>query len=341
MGRRILIIGGTRNLGHLLALDLLESGAEVSVLNRGLTPNALPPDVHRLRADRSVPSELRDTLAPARFDAVVDTTLYNGPDARVIAELLRDRVERYVFLSTGQVYLVTRDAPRPSREEDYDRPLVSEPAPGTPDHDGWRYGVEKRDAEDALHAAFAATGFPYVSLRLPMVNGERDHYDRIRNYLARLDDGGPILVPDAPALPLRHVYSGDVVHAIRLVLDGAGCTGRAYNISQPETLSLDEFLGLLASLAGRQARVLALPRAELEARGLLPHCSPFSGRWMSALDDRRGIAELGMRYTPLAEYLGRIVAHHRANGSPVPTGYATRAVELEIAKGQRSAIETL
>ncbi len=341
MSRRILIIGGTRNLGHSLALELLAAGEEVTVLNRGITPNELPPEVRRLRADRSRLSELETALASARFDAVVDTTLYTGDDATVVAELLRDRVERYVFLSTGQVYLVTRAAPRPSREEDYDRPLLPEPPPGTPDHEGWRYGVEKRDAEDALHAAFETTGFPYVSLRLPMVNGERDHYDRIRNYLARLDDGGPILVPDAPALPLRHVYSGDVVHAIRLVLDGAGRVGRAYNISQPETLSLEDFLALLARAAGRQARVLTLQRAELEARGLLPQCSPFSGRWMSALDNERGVRELGMRYTPLADYLERIVAHHRAAGSPTPAGYATRAAELDAAERARSTVRVL
>lgn len=341
MSRRILIIGGTRNLGHSLALELLAAGEEVTVLNRGITPDELPPEVRRLRADRSRVSELETALASARFDAVVDTTSYTGDHATVVAELLRDRVERYVFLSTGQVYLVTRDAPRPSREEDYDRPLMAEPPAGTPDHDGWRYGVEKREAEDALDAAFLERGFPVVSLRLPMVNGERDHYDRIRNYLARLDDGGPILVPDAPALPLRHVYAGDVVHAIRLVLDGAGRAGRAYNISQPETLPLEDFVALLARTANRQARVLTLTRAELERRELLPQCSPFSGRWMSALDNARGIRELGMRYTPLAEYLERIVDHHRANGSPSPAGYATRDVELEIAKSQRSAIRAL
>lgn len=333
----VLIIGGTRNLGHLLATDLLAAGEQVTVLNRGRTPDELPPAVRRLRADRTDPRQMRLALGGDRFDAVVDTTLYTGPDASAIAELLRDRVGRYVFLGTGQVYLVTVNAPRPSREEDYDRPLLTEPPAGTPDHEAWRYGIEKRDAEDALAAAYASTGFPYVSLRLPMVNGERDHYERIRNYLARLDDGGPILVPEGPALSVRHVYSGDVVRAIRQVLGGAGAVGAAYNISQPETLSLVELLQLLGDIASRPVRLLTVPRAVLESESLLPHCSPFSGRWMSELDNRRSIAALGLSYTPLREYLARIVAHHRALGSPVPAGYAQRPRELAAAQQTEGA----
>jgi len=35
----VLIIGGTRNLGHLLSLELLETGHQVTVFNRGQTPD--------------------------------------------------------------------------------------------------------------------------------------------------------------------------------------------------------------------------------------------------------------------------------------------------------------
>ncbi|HJR40614.1 MAG TPA: NAD-dependent epimerase/dehydratase family protein [Gemmatimonadaceae bacterium] len=329
---RALIIGGTRNLGHLLALDLLESGADVAVLNRGVTPSELPSSIHRLRADRQDEGALRVALGAREFDAVIDTTLYTGEDARVIAAMLEGRVGKYVFISTGQVYLVREGAPRPATEEDYPGTLIAEPLPGSSDHENWRYGVEKRDAEDALAKAYRDSRFPFVSLRLPMVNGERDHYDRLRNYLARLDDGGPILVPAEGNLSVRHVYSGDVVRAIRAVLTTPRVEGEAFNISQEETLPLDGVLALVARIAGRPLRVTRVPRAELEARSLLPECSPFSGRWMSALDNRKSVAVLGMRYTPLPEYLERIVADHRGRGSPAPTGYARRQAELELAR---------
>ncbi len=49
-----------------------------------------------------------------------------------------------------------------------------------------------------------------------------------------------------------------------------------------------------------------MARAELEATGLLLDCSPFSGRWMSAVDNVRSKRELGMVYTPWREYVAAI-----------------------------------
>ena len=50
----ILIIGGSRNMGHLLAVELSQSGHRVTVLNRGLTADQLPEAITRLRADRTI-----------------------------------------------------------------------------------------------------------------------------------------------------------------------------------------------------------------------------------------------------------------------------------------------
>jgi nucleoside-diphosphate-sugar epimerase len=105
----ILIIGGTRNLGHLSALELLRVGHRVTVFNRGQPLDQLPSDVRRLHGDRSNPAQLAKALMGWSFDVVVDTTLYHGSDAQTITRLLDGRVGHYVFISTGQVYLVRRD----------------------------------------------------------------------------------------------------------------------------------------------------------------------------------------------------------------------------------------
>src|SRR5262249_34120082 len=127
--------------------------------------------------------------------------------------------------------------------------------------------------------------FPYTSFRLPMVNSERDHYDRIYGYFLRLQDGGPILVPEGESLPVRHVYGEDVVQAILRLASGEVGKGRAYNIGQDETLSLEQFLNMLAELMGRPLKRVRVPRKDLVRDSLLPYCSPFSGEWMSSLDN--------------------------------------------------------
>jgi nucleoside-diphosphate-sugar epimerase len=172
--------------------------------------------------------------------------------------------------------------------------------------------------------------FPFTTLRLPMINSERDHYDRIYGYLLRLFDAGPILLPE-DNLALRHVYAADVVTAILRAATSPQAVGRAYNISQEETLSIDEFLKLLSELADAPLRSVRVPRAELDAHGLLPACSPFSDTWMSELDNARSKSELRMQYTPVREYLARLFEHYAAQPRRDVEGYRRRELELRIA----------
>lgn len=327
----ILIIGGTRNLGHFLALALLNAGHRVTIFNRGRTRDQLPESVERLRGDRTQPDQIAAALGRRTFDAVVDTTLYKEEDAHAIIRLLRDRTGHYIFLSSGQVYLVLEGARRPFTEDSYPGLLMPAPVENTFSYEEWQYGMDKRRCEDALRAAWEREKFPYTALRLPMVNSERDHFFRLYNYILRLDDGGGIIAPSTPNYPLRHVYAGDVVQAMMRAIERGKGEGKVYNISQEETLTLDDFIGLLASIMGVETQIIRVPRARLQADGLLPDCSPFSERWMSELDNARSKTDLGMVYTPVETYLSAIVAHYRAYPPPIPSSYRRRKVELSIA----------
>ncbi|MEP6986083.1 MAG: NAD-dependent epimerase/dehydratase family protein [Chloroflexota bacterium] len=327
----ILIIGGTRNVGHFLAHELLSAGHKVTLLNRGKTPDNLPDEIERLRADRTDSFQLEKALIGREFDVVVDNALYKQQEAETIIRLLNGKVGQYIFLSSGQVYLVREGAERPFNEESYDGRLIPAPKANTFAYEEWLYGIDKRKAEDVFIRAGQEAKFPFTSLRLPMVNGERDHFSRLYSYVLRLKDGGPILVPETPDYALRHIYSQDVVKSILLAMKQPG-KGRAYNISQDETTSLEEFLGVVGDLLGVQPQLVHFRRGLLEANGFLPDCSPFSERWMSELTNERSKAELGMSYTPLREYLGKIIAHYESDPPRDPVGYKRRHREIQFAE---------
>ena len=324
----VLILGGTRNLGPALVAALGARGHRVAVCNRGVTPDDLPAGIERLRADRRDRAALARALGSRRLDAVIDTTLYTGAEAAAAVSLLAGRTGHYVFVSSGQVYLVREGVARPFVEEDFAGAVMPEPPAGTRDHEEWAYGTGKRAAEEVLAAA-AARGFPATALRLPMVNGERDHYHRLHGYVARLLDGGPILVPAGDHLPIRHVDAVDVVRAIVALVESGAGRGRAFNLAQEETVPLEEGLGALATGLGRPLAIARAPREELAAADLLPVCSPWSGTWMSELDNRRSKSELGVVYTPFAATLERLARHYRRQ--PPPPGYASRPRELALA----------
>ncbi len=149
----ILIIGGTRNVGHFLALELLSAGHKVTLLNRGKTPDNLPDEIERLRADRTDSFQLEKVLIGREFDVVVDNALYKGQEAETIIRLLNGRVGHYIFLSTGQVYLVREGAERPFSEDSYEGRLIPAPKANTFAYEEWLYGIDKRKAEDVIAKA--------------------------------------------------------------------------------------------------------------------------------------------------------------------------------------------
>ena len=123
---KVLVVGGTRFLGHELAWRLLAAGHELTLFNRGTLSDAFGARVERLRGDRTGPDFAR-LLAGRSFDAAVDFAAYDGEDGRRAVEVLDGRVGHYVVISTGQVYLVREGRPSPAREADYDGPLLPEP----------------------------------------------------------------------------------------------------------------------------------------------------------------------------------------------------------------------
>lgn len=326
----VLIIGGTRNVGFFLANAMHDAGHHVTILNRGITRDELPAPIERLRADRTDAAALRRALGGRSFDAVVDAALYNADEASTIVDLLDKKTGHYIFLSSGQVYLVREGIVRPFHERDYEGRLLSPPKPDTYAYEEWLYGMNKRNAEDVFLKAAKERAFPITTLRLPMVNGERDHFFRLYNYVLRLQDGGPILVPTTPNYALRHIYSDDVVRAIMRILENGSGKGKAYNISQDESVSLDDFLAMVGGFLGVEPKIVRVNRDLLEANGFLPDCSPFSERWMSELDNTLGKTELGIQYTPLPVYLERIVRHYKTSRTPKPAGYRRRRSEIKL-----------
>jgi len=212
--------------------------------------------------------------------------------------------------------------------------MAEPPKSDVSEYENWRYGFDKRAAEDVFASAWTKDKFPFTSLRLPMVNSERDHYDRIYGYFFRIQDEGPLLIPDEEGAPVRHVYGEDVVQAITRLAESEKGRGCAYNIGQNETLSLPQFLELLAETMHCPLKIVLAPREELDREGLLPHCSPFSGKWMSSLDNARSKAELGMEYTPVSTYLKKLVSYFQAVRPHNVEGYAQRQREVEFAKSR-------
>lgn len=327
----ILLIGGTRFVGPRLVGALLERGHRVTTFNRGETADALPQAVERLHGDRSDPARLARSLGDREFDACVDTVAMRGGDTRGAIQVLDGRVGQYVHFSTGQVYLVRAGCPVPAREEDYDGPIVEAPTEEWA-REEWRYGIEKRECEDALEEAWVRRRFPATRLRLPMIHGVGDPKGRIHGYVLRLTDDGPLLLPLESGPRIRQVHVDDVVDVVVRIVEERLGIGSGYNVSPDDLISFHDFLALLAGILDVTPDVVRIPRRELVEEDVFPGCSPLSNPWMSILDASRAREQLGIAPRGLGEWLPGLVERLRREDAEPPSSYLDlRDHEREIA----------
>lgn len=319
----VLVIGGNRFLGIEVVARLIARGDRVTTLNRGMLSDPFGDRVRRITCDRT--SASFDSLASTTWDAVVDLALFDRAQAVRTAHALQGRVGHYVMISSGQVYLVRTHAPSPATEADYHGEVMAEP-PDAYDREQWRYGVDKREAEEAI----AKSHLPATRIRIPMVHGGRDYQRRIESILWRLLDGGPILLTH-PHAPCRHVYAPAVARAIVALLD-RGPTHDAFNLAQNETVEARELVRLIAAQLGAKPRLIETTDAVIERAGLDPRrACAFNGRWMSALDATRAVERLDFVHEPLPAYLHATVQALLARMTESPPSMVQRPLELELA----------
>lgn len=326
----ILVIGGSRFVGRQLAHRLVLRGDRVTLLNRGTREDGLGDRVERLRADRATDAFDR-ALRGRRFDVVVDFAAYVPGEIERVARVLGGRIGRYVFISTGQVYLVREGVPVPSREEDYEGPLRARPEDPA-ELAGWEYGIGKRGCEDAIVRHAAALGSA-ARIRIPVVHGPSDPERRIESLLVRMLDGGPVLMPCGERA-VRHVYGPWLAGFLADHLGDPRLDG-AFNIAPVETVTVRGIVARIASVLGAEAPLVPVDDAALRGAGLLAHeVSPFGGGSMSVLDPSRAVRELGLAHPPIESWLPALI-HGLIAYRPreLPADLSRRAEE--IALGER------
>jgi nucleoside-diphosphate-sugar epimerase len=324
----VLLVSGSGFIGGHVARGLVAAGHRVTVLSRGR--QAPPAGATPLPADRTDAGAMAAALGGRRFDLTVDFLVYDAPDLAWVEHVSADALGRYVMISTGQVYLVTEGVSPPYREGDSAGALKAEPAAAAPDHGQWSYGAGKRRAERALFA-LGERGVRFVALRLPTMQGEGDGSLRLWAYLERMLDGGPVVLPDAGRRPSRFLYAGDLAPVLERMA-GAASLAPAYNLAQPDTHSLREFLERVARAAGVTPRFVEVSWEEYRAAGLEPELLPYAGPWASVLDPALAVTELGFAGTAVDAYLPRVVGwhlEHRPDRSH--EGYTQRPRELDLA----------
>lgn len=261
----LLVLGGTGFLGPHVIDDALSRGHRVTMFNRG--KSAAPRYDGRVdlligNRDANIAPGLEALQGERRWDAVIDLSGYVPRHVRDSATLLEGRVGRYLFVSTVAVY-----DPQGGPDFTESSPLQPPPDPPTEEVTGRTYGALKAECERVLIGLYGAAA---TIVRPTFVFGPGDDTDRFTYWIVQMANGGTVLGPSLPDLPLQWVDARDLCPwMVRLVERNVPGTFNAAGPTRPP--SWREVLATLAPLSPAPARVVfATPELLTELNLALP-----------------------------------------------------------------------
>jgi len=251
--KRILVLGGTGFVGPHIVAAARARGHTLTLFNRGKTNPGLFPDVETIIGDRRTDI---DRLRGREWDAVIDTWVMLPKSVRAMAELLKDHVAQYLFVSTISVYKLGKEP------IDESSPVLTPKTVNPTKLEGVEdYGGNKFLAERAAEAVMPGRA---TNLRGGVLVGPGDPSDRFIYWPLRMQRGGEVLAPGKPDDRMQLIDVRDLGAFIVRCIDER-IVG-TYNCVGPDDPALGHVLEACRSAAaGSDARLTWVDGAFLEA----------------------------------------------------------------------------
>jgi 2'-hydroxyisoflavone reductase len=271
---KLLIIGGTIFLGRHIVEQALERGHEVTLFNRGMHNPELFASVEKIHGDRNVDLS---ALSGRQWDAVIDPSGYFPRSVRTLAEALAGSVGHYTFISSLSVY---SDPRAPGIDESGATGTLADES--VEEVTGETYGPLKALCERTAEAAMPGR---VLNVRAGLIVGPHDPSDRFTYWPHRVAQGGEVLAPGGPDLPVQYIdvrdLAGWILHMIET--NGVGtynATGKA------GAATMGSVLDACVRASGSDARVTWVDEAFLLQQEVGPWMEvPL---WVPADDESAG-----------------------------------------------------
>lgn len=296
---KILVLGGTAFLGPHFVRAAMQKGHEVTLFNRGKTRPELFKELEQLRGDRDK-GEL-DALKGRKWDAVVDTSGYVPGHVTAAAEVLKDNVGHYQFISTISVYGNFLERPMLINEE-ADVATISDEVNASVKtiRQSFRYyGAMKARCEKAAEAVMPGR---VSNLRPGLIVGPLDNSDRFTWWPVRMARGGEVLAPGPHDGHSQFIDARDLA-AWMLQCVEENITGVYNTLGFAGRTTVGEVLGACKCATNKDVTLTWASEEFLLANKVRPYMElplwiPNEGRRMVHND--KAIAK-GLKFRPIAE----------------------------------------
>ncbi|MDI9638116.1 NAD-dependent epimerase/dehydratase family protein [Oscillatoria amoena NRMC-F 0135] len=227
---RILMMGGTRFIGVYLTKILVKQGHEVVLFNRGNQPAPIE-GIQQIHGDRTSAEQLKEQLSSERFDAIFDNNGRELSDTQPLAEIFKDRIQHFVYMSSAGVYLKSDQMPH--KEGD--------PVDPKSRHKG------KHQTE----AYLATQGLPFTAIRPTYIYGPQNYNDLEAWFFDRIVRDRPIPIPGNGQHITQLGHCADLAAAMAKVLGKGLAIGQIYNVSGDRYVTFDGLARACIEAAGK------------------------------------------------------------------------------------------
>ena len=302
MTRSILVTGGTVFISRFIATYFVESGDDVTVLNRGSHPQIA--GVRTLIADRH---NLDHMLDGEHFDAVIDATAYNACDVLDLARRLEHaKVGTTIMVSSSAVYPETNL-----------QPFAEGVRLGRNTFWG-DYGTGKIEAERAL---LQCVNDAYI-VRPPYLYGPMNNLYREAFVFDCAREDRCFYLPHDGGMRLQFFHVRDLCRFFELII-GAKPEQRVFNVGNPDSVSVREWVDMCYAAVGKTATYATVDN--VEARKFFPF-HDYEYRL-----DVHAQQELMPKVTPMDDGLRESYDWYRAHMEQVNAHPYTQYIDLHLA----------
>ncbi|WP_026785486.1 NAD-dependent epimerase/dehydratase family protein [Planktothrix rubescens] len=234
---RILIMGGTRFIGVYLTKILVKQGHEVVLFNRGKKPAPVE-GIKQIHGDRTDANQIQEKLANEQFDAIFDNNGRELNDTKPLADLFKDRVQHFIYMSSAGVYLKSDQMPH--IEGDATDPKSRH--------------LGKYETESYLQTQ----NLPWTSIRPTYIYGPLNYNPLESWFFDRIVAGRPIPIPGNGFHLTQLGHVKDLATAMAAVLGNQNAIGQVYNISGERYVTFDGLAKACAIAAGKSLDTIQL-----------------------------------------------------------------------------------
>ena len=266
---------------------------------------------------------------------MIDTQAYKREDVESAESTFLDRVDRYLMISTGSVYL--EGAVDFSSHCPYDESVVdwanldySYPAGEDP------YAVGKRHCEKWL---LENSRLPYTIVRIPAVMGENDPTGRMWWWVQRALDGQGLIIPTGATGAFRTLYAADAAANFVRILEAPNTVRDIFYVAMPEVMTIERWARLVWQAAGQECRIAYVPREVIaKSRTIANYAPPLSRPVPNIHDLGKADRAFGILSTPVEQWVQNTVDWYRENhGGDDSVGYQFRRDEVSLADRWQSS----